>query len=208
MSGDIEPRKQADVEPDVVVVETVPDSFEIDEQSKYRKIAKSIGVAATAGIVGVSAFLGIDHLSKSAEGYNADRADLTDVEALEDRGACADELELQARQLDFVAGQGEGARYDAARSRATRFANSAELADEHGISCTPADTSTESLTPDFDVTALEESNTCASELEAEAASINPEAGSNESYVQIYETQQHKLRLQAELAERHDISCTS
>ena len=127
---------------------------------------------------------------------------LSDPEALMLAGACADELDTTKRYHEQMAAiaQPESAEQRSHKNAAERFGAAAIHAEKRSISCYPqaADTWTlsTSLTPDFDVYTLDLADQCAPKLEAMERAVDPADTGTKT----------RLKLQAELSEKHDIDC--
>ena len=117
-------------------------------------------------------------------------------------GACADELDVSKRfhELMATAVQPESVEQRNHKDAAGRFGAAVVRAEKHAISCYPqaADTWTlsTSLTPDFDVYTLDLADQCAPKLEAMERAVDPTDTETRT----------RLKLQAELSEKHDIDC--
>lgn len=189
----------------------------LEQVSRYSErkfnIARRVKVTLALSVLTLSTLLGVDTIrdwhqavDDQQEQQAQDQADLINIEALEQRGGCAYELYAQANfymrvaKLDSTTPAAAKAYTDSVE----RYATAASLAKTHDISCTPENPGATSLTPNFDTTKLQASQTCADELQAKME--DPTAAENQFYADFTRKENIQRELQAGLAETFDIEC--
>lgn len=133
---------------------------------------------------------------------------LTDPAALQAAGACADELWAEEDLLRQIAPlMNDQADTTDLLAASHRFGAAASLAEMHDVPCelsTPANLTTDALTPHFDVQHMRNTYSCADDLWQQLqdpAEARTELGRDN--IAINNT---RTKIQAELAERYDIAC--
>ena len=184
----------------------------IVRNERNRRIGNYFLAGSLATVVAGALYVQVENSRNTSSSDRPPAADpatlLKDPNFLIERGACADELELEAELTTVSITETENI---AVRDRRVKdldmYRAAAKLAAEHDVSCYssyPLSSESYNPTPNFDVVALESGHLCVSAIRAQINYASDPGRSDSDKVSDWSLK--RLELQTQLADEYSIPC--